>query len=223
MDYDEGKSLTERKFQRLRSAAEEKPTSAFTSVLPDPPDFVPPAVMPIPDVLAAVISSQGNEAALAALAHSASRRDPSAAKGMEPVTVFDPSVTVMARADARMMVPEPDQAIFMSRYTKLVVYVSAGARKDLKIEFKNGIFTTSDQEIADALHAHPRKGYLFRGEQNVRTAAVRAEVARQRDGMRTPTFAGTGTSIDGAEQTFFGADRALAALEQRAIETGSVG
>ena len=218
---EEMKALTERKFTKLRSAAEEKPAADYTSVMPEAPAL--PAVMPIPDIEDAVISESGNSEALAALAKSATRRDPSPSKGMEQVSVFDPSALVVSRAEARMVVPEPDQAIFMSRYPKLVLYVAAHGVLDMKIEFKNGVFTTSDPEIADALYAHKRKGSLFRGEQNVRTAAVRAEVSRQRESMRTPTFAGTGTSIDGAEQTFFGADRALSALEQRALETGSVG
>lgn len=205
------------KHTRLRARNEEMPQAPFTPLMPQAP------LMPIPDVENSVISATDSSAALSALAHSPTRRDASLAKGMEQVTVFDPSASVVARAEARMVVPAPDQAIFMSRFPKLVVYIEAHGRKDLKIEFKNGIFTTSDTEIAAGLHSHNRKNNLFRGEENVRTAAVRAEAARQREGMRTPTFAGTGTSIDGAEQTFFGADRALHALEQRALETGSVG
>jgi len=178
------------------------------------------APMPTPEDSAPGISPATSHQALAALAVTANRRDDIAPKEMSDVQVLDPSANVIARADA--MPKETAQFIFMSRYPLLTMYVPVKQRSDFRIDFKNGVFATSDADIAAGMRMHPRFGRLFREEASVRTAAIRAEAARQREGMRTPTFSGATTSVDGSEQVFFGADRTLADLERRAIETGSV-
>lgn len=160
----------------------------------------------------------------AALSTNTNRRVDAEAKSMTTPAKVDPVAAVQSRAAARQVgVDTSNRFIFMSRYPKLTTYVKKRPHEpEIKVEFKNGIFMTLDPEIAAGMRMHPRFGKLYREEKNINTAALRAEAARQRDDIRSPTFAGSTTSVDGNEHAFFGQDRTLSDLERRVIETGSI-
>ena len=95
-------------------------------------------------------------------------------------------------------------------------------RNDFAVKFKNGIFATSEPELADALAAHSGcNTALFREESDVRRVAVRAAADRQRAALLSPSHVGAVASSDGNEANFARQTAELESLEHKMLNGGA--
>lgn len=108
--------------------------------------------------------------------------------------------------------------MFLSRMPALVLYVTTDEvrmaqgveiTQEQIVEFKNGAYKTDNIKIASALRKHPRINSFFREEKNFDQMAVRQQLERQRQQLRSATKAGSTSSADGNESLFNAQDIAL--------------
>lgn len=148
------------------------------------------------------------------------RRVASQAKTHAQVTDYSPAAAAVKLGTAEQ--PASVQRRFMSRFPQLQVYVPAFGRKDFAVKFKNGIFATSEPELADALAAHSGcNTALFREESDVRRVAVRAAADRQRAALLSPSHVGAVASSDGNEANFARQTAELESLEHKMLNGGA--
>ena len=148
------------------------------------------------------------------------RRVASQAKTHAQVTDYSPAAAAVKLGTAEQ--PASVQRRFMSRFPQLQVYVPAFGRKDFAVKFKNGIFATSEPELADALAAHSGcNTALFREESDVRRVAVRAAADRQRAALHSPSHVGAVASSDGNEANFARQTAELESLEHKMLNGGA--
>lgn len=148
------------------------------------------------------------------------RRVASQAKTHAQVTDYSPAAAAVKLGTAEQ--PAAVQRRFMSRFPQLQIYVPAFGRKDFAVKFKNGIFATSEPELADALAAHAGcNTALFREESDVRRVAVRAAADRQRAALLSPSHVGAVASSDGNEANFARQTAELESLEHKMLNGGA--
>lgn len=148
------------------------------------------------------------------------RRVASQAKTHAQVTDYSPAAAAVKLGTAEQ--PAAVQRRFMSRFPQLQIYVPAFGRKDFAVKFKNGIFATSEPELADALAAHSGcNTALFREESDVRRVAVRAAADRQRAALLSPSHVGAVASSDGNEANFARQTAELESLEHKMLNGGA--
>ena len=148
------------------------------------------------------------------------RRVASQAKTHAHVTDYSPAAAAVKLGTAEQ--PAAVQRRFMSRFPQLQIYVPAFGRKDFAVKFKNGIFATSEPELADALAAHSGcNTALFREENDVRRVAVRAAADRQRAALHSPSHVGAVASSDGNEANFARQTAELESLEHKMLNGGA--
>ena len=148
------------------------------------------------------------------------RRVASQAKTHAQVTDYSPAAAAVKLGTTEQ--PASVQRRFMSRFPQLQVYVPAFGRKDFAVKFKNGIFATSEPELADALAAHSGcNTALFREESDVRRVAVRAAADRQRAALLSPSHVGAVASSDGNEANFARQTAELESLEHKMLNGGA--
>ena len=148
------------------------------------------------------------------------RRVASQAKTHAQVTDYSPAAAAVKLGTAEQ--PASVQRRFMSRFPQLQIYVPAFGRKDFAVKFKNGIFATSEPELADALAAHSGcNTALFREERDVRRVAVRAAADRQRAALLSPSHVGAVASSDGNEANFARQTAELESLEHKMLNGGA--
>ena len=148
------------------------------------------------------------------------RRVASQAKTHAQVTDYSPAAAAVKLGTTEQ--PASVQRRFMSRFPQLQIYVPAFGRKDFAVKFKNGIFATSEPELADALAAHSGcNTALFREESDVRRVAVRAAADRQRAALLSPSHVGAVASSDGNEANFARQTAELESLEHKMLNGGA--
>ena len=148
------------------------------------------------------------------------RRVASQAKTHAQVTDYSPAAAAVKLGTT--VQPASVQRRFMSRFPQLQIYVPAFGRKDFAVKFKNGIFATSEPELADALAAHSGcNTALFREESDVRRVAVRAAADRQRAALLSPSHVGAVASSDGNEANFARQTAELESLEHKMLNGGA--
>ena len=148
------------------------------------------------------------------------RRVASQAKTHVQVTDYSPAAAAVKLGTTAQ--PTSVQRRFMSRFPQLQIYVPAFGRKDFAVKFKNGIFATSEPELADALAAHSGcNTALFREESDVRRVAVRAAADRQRAALLSPSHVGAVASSDGNEANFARQTAELESLEHKMLNGGA--
>ena len=148
------------------------------------------------------------------------RRVASQAKTHAQVTDYSPAAAAVKLGTTAQ--PASVQRRFMSRFPQLQIYVPAFGRKDFAVKFKNGIFATSEPELADALAAHSGcNTALFREESDVRRVAVRAAADRQRAALLSPSHVGAVASSDGNEANFARQTAELESLEHKMLNGGA--
>lgn len=148
------------------------------------------------------------------------RRVASQAKTHAQVTDYSPAAAAVKLGTTAQ--PTSVQRRFMSRFPQLQIYVPAFGRKDFAVKFKNGIFATSEPELADALAAHSGcNTALFREESDVRRVAVRAAADRQRAALLSPSHVGAVASSDGNEANFARQTAELESLEHKMLNGGA--
>lgn len=119
----------------------------------------------------------------------------------------------------------PQEHMFLSPFKDLRLYIDLG-RTEVEprtnvtiprfqpIQFRNGVFRTTNARIVAGIRRHPRYGtHTFREELNARTVALRAQIAAGRDQLRSATYAGPTASTDGMDTIFNAQDGELAGLE----------
>lgn len=151
---------------------------------------------------------------------------PKAMRGFDQIS---PAARIARQTADVAQTPDEPLFMFISPYRELRLYVNFGHVEREKtgaviprhyaIQFRNGVFTTKSESLAQKLREHRRFGTrTFREELNAQAVAIRAATAAARQNMRAPTFAGPSTSADGAEGVFHHQDHELAAVEQRLFE-----
>ena len=121
----------------------------------------------------------------------------------------------------------PQEHMFLTPYKDLRLYIDLG-RTEVEprtnvtiprfqpVQFRNGVFRTTNPRIVEAIRRHPRYGTnTFREELNARTVALRAQLAAERDKLRSATYAGPTASTDGADTVFNAQDGELGGMESR--------
>lgn len=120
---------------------------------------------------------------------------------------------------------------FISRFPELIIYVNMGGterepggqliRKDKKIAFAGGVYETTDARVAQMIRQHPQcNGTLFREESDETTAALRRAAATKQAAMRSPTFSGPTSSLDGGEAAIMRGMHDLDQIETNLMKQG---
>lgn len=101
-------------------------------------------------------------------------------------------------AQPALDLPKAPGGMFMAKYPSLTIYaVVEGEREPLRVDFKNGVFKTEHDMIAEALRKHSHYKKLFREDQNIHNIELRARADMARAGMLSATKSGVTGSTDG--------------------------
>lgn len=106
---------------------------------------------------------------------------------------------------------------FVAKNPSQVVYVTTN-KGEMRCNFVNGLFSTTDQAVASHLQELPlyKRGGI-RQQTNARLAHLRGKMARERQTLRGGTAAGITGSTAGADASFTQRDTQLAQMEQRLL------
>lgn len=175
------------------------------------------ALSPIPADPAAAVAQQATP-----------RRDDHEAKTF--AAHRDPDVkqeTLAAAIAAQALDKKGEQTFnFMSRFPSLVIYVNTGAqerekggemiRRDTPVQFKNGVFQTTDKKLAALIRMHPQcNTQIFRETVSEEMFHLRKAAAARGAATRSPTFAGATASSDGGELGLLNQQRVFEDIENR--------
>lgn len=142
----------------------------------------------------------------------------------------DPDVrqeTLAAAIAARALEKKGEQTYnFMSRFPNLVIYVNMGGqerekggeliRRDTPVQFKNGVFQTTNKKLAALIRMHPQcNTQIFRETVSEEMFHLRKAAAARGAATRTPTFAGATASSDGGELGLLQQQRVYEDIENR--------
>ena len=174
------------------------------------------------------LSPQPAEQAAAAAPQNTPRRDEHETKTF--VAHHDPDVrqeTLAAAIAAQALKKNDEQTFnFMSRYPNLVIYVNTGAqerekggeliRRDTPVQFKNGVFQTTNKKLAALIRIHPQcNTQIFRETVSEEMFHLRKAAAARGAATRAPTFAGATASSDGSELGLLHQQRVFEDIENR--------
>ncbi len=115
---------------------------------------------------------------------------------------------------------------FMSKFPNLTIYVNMGdterepggalIRRDRQVQFKNGVFQTTDKKLAGAIRLHSQCGtQLFRETVSEELFHLRKAAAARGAATMSPTFAGATSSMDGGELGLLNQRRVYEDIENR--------
>ena len=184
---------------------------------------------------AAAKSAEQNEAAAEqAKAEVNNRRENVAQKDFREDKPVDVQKATMhdAMREQQLARSGPKTFTFISKFPDLNIYVNMGdserepggqmIRRDKRVQFKRGTYTTTDPREAAMIRRHPACGtQVFRETEDESVFHLRRAAAARRASMDNPTFAGPTSSLDGGEMGILQGQRELAQLEERLMNGGA--
>lgn len=103
-------------------------------------------------------------------------------------------------------------SLFISRYANISLYPTVNGRT-VRVDFRHGVFSTSNADLAAALRLEKRFGRTFSETTNSETAVMREAIDRQRGLLKSATQAGMDTSTNGVDAVVISQGNALDAAE----------